>query len=285
MLIHENAMLVTLKVKVWSGRKLDLQATEVVEKEYGSKKDGAGRFNKLLVAKESIKRMQSIANEVRVTNNKFTLPWLDDGARLLPAAHYWDWTVEMGAVVDKFNAAVKTIVNEYKDMKEEAKLRLKGLYCEADYPEEEQLTMKFSVSYHRMPVPDSNDFRVKISDDEADIIRDDINKQLNEATSRARNEIWFKLRSMVSHIYEITKIPRKKFKNSSFDNLAEFCDLVPGLNITEEAKLIEINDKIITNLAGVDPDTMRHNLDERENVSIKAQMILEEIDVARYGEN
>ena len=77
-------MLATVSIRQWSAKKADKKATKDVHERNNARSD-AGSYRKALVAKAAIEEIQSIAGEARQVHYELTSPWLDNGARILPA--------------------------------------------------------------------------------------------------------------------------------------------------------------------------------------------------------
>src|SRR6185369_3013865 len=90
-LLAEKAVLASLNISQWSGRKLDRKITDEVNESHGAVAD-AGRYNKLLVAKVTLDPIQQIVGEARSYHIRMTLPWSDSGTRILPSALYLEYT-------------------------------------------------------------------------------------------------------------------------------------------------------------------------------------------------
>ena len=82
--LSTRAMLSGLTIRQWTARKLDKRVTAEVAATHGTDSH-VGRYNKSLVAKESLAAIVAAANAARALHYARTLPWLDDGARILPA--------------------------------------------------------------------------------------------------------------------------------------------------------------------------------------------------------
>jgi hypothetical protein len=78
MKLSEKAMLVNLKISVWTARKFDPKVTQEIERSHNTRGD-IGRFNKALVSLKSVKKYQVIAGEIRTFHYANTLPWGDEG--------------------------------------------------------------------------------------------------------------------------------------------------------------------------------------------------------------
>jgi hypothetical protein len=70
---------------MWSARKHDPDASEEIAVRHGAQAD-SGRYHKLLLPKQALAEIQKIVSEARQEHYFMTLPWGDDGCRVLPAS-------------------------------------------------------------------------------------------------------------------------------------------------------------------------------------------------------
>jgi len=126
-MLHDEAMIVRLSISKWTARKFDKTITQKVIREYGTA-DDSGRFNKVLIAKESIQVIDRAATAARAFHYEQTLPWDDAGGRILPAKNFMAYSKEMRTLKEKFGEAVREFVQNYPQYREEAETRLSGMF-------------------------------------------------------------------------------------------------------------------------------------------------------------
>ncbi len=85
--LSTDAMLVSLRISAWSGRLHDRRASNHVAAHHEASA-GAGRYNKRLLPKSAFAALTATASKARTTYYEQTLPWDDQGFRLLPVANY-----------------------------------------------------------------------------------------------------------------------------------------------------------------------------------------------------
>src|SRR6202008_1182341 len=94
-IITERAMLAAIHISIWTAIKHDRKISRKVAEEHGAF-ESAGRYNKqLLRSADKLNALRTLAGQVRQSFYKITLPWSDEGYRLLPAHFYFDWTEQM----------------------------------------------------------------------------------------------------------------------------------------------------------------------------------------------
>ncbi len=158
MKLHDRAMLVDISISQWSMRKHDKKISDEIEEQYET--HDAGRYNKVLIAVEQAKIISKVANEARIFHYNNTLPWSDEGRRILPSANYWEYVGELNPLKHKFWRTVKSFWDNYYNYKEESRNRLKDMFREDDYPSLDFLREKYRFNISFLPIPDTDDFRI-----------------------------------------------------------------------------------------------------------------------------
>ena len=125
--LSSRAMLCSLSISMWSARKHDRDASEEIAVRHGAQAD-SGRYHKVLLPKQALTEIQKVVSEARQEHYFMTLPWDDDGYRVLPAAVYMDHVEKMRGLSNQFTAAVETLTRQFSALVEQAKTRLGGLF-------------------------------------------------------------------------------------------------------------------------------------------------------------
>lgn len=269
--LSEKALVVNLQICQWTARKYDRKVTAEVNKNHNAV--DAGRFNKILIAQEHLKELSKQANAIRTFHYDNTLVWGDNGDRLLPTTNYFQYIAELSKLKNQFEATVKEFINDYPALIAEAKVKLNGLFNENDYPHD--ISDKFRIKSVFMPIPETSDFRVSLSDKEVDGLRTQIEGEMNDRISQATNSIYQRIKEQLEHMHERLKDTESVFRDTLFTNLKELIDLLPRLNITE--------DKNITALCAelkslyTEPDAIRSNDRLRKETAMKVENLLQDM--------
>ena len=94
-MITERAMLAAVHISIWTAVKHDRKVSREVAERHGAY-DGAGRYNKQLLREaERLESLRTLSGQIRQYFYKITLPWSDEGFRLLPAHFYFELTTKM----------------------------------------------------------------------------------------------------------------------------------------------------------------------------------------------
>src|SRR5215469_10379865 len=113
--LSSKAMLCTISISAWSGYKFDRDASEEIATIHGADKD-SGRFNKRLVPRKELEEITKIIGRARRDHEFVTLPWSDNGYRVLPAAAYIDHTNAMRLHGADFKAALSRLEARFEGL-------------------------------------------------------------------------------------------------------------------------------------------------------------------------
>jgi len=276
--LSSRAMLCSLSISMWSARKHDREASDEIAQRHGAQAD-AGRYHKVLLPKEALAEIQTIVSEARQEHYFMTLPWDDNGYRVLPAAVYMDHAEKMRGLSNRFTPAVEGLVRQFGQIVEEAKARLGGLFRPGDYPAPDELRSKFSFETKVMPLPDAGDFRVTLGDDEKDRIKRQITASVEESLQVASRELWQRLYDAVSHLAERLQAYKVNedgvehpFRDTVVTNLVKLVDVLPKLNVTGDPELERLAGEVRASLL-VNPQQLRRSESARTQTAQAALAI------------
>jgi len=283
--LADRAMLVGVKLSMWTGRKLDKAATEKVNKDHDAAED-AGRYNKSLIAKDALKRITKAVNDARAAHYERTLPWADEGLRILPAAAYEMYQNDMRRRRTEFEAAVDEFAGQYAGYKLEAIRRLGGLYREDEFPDISRIRERFSFGLRVLPMPDAADFRVTLGSGAVEKIRADIEASMQEALEDAMKDAWSRIVDKVGRVADrLTKYQpgtdgtraEGTFRDSLIQNVRDLVDILPTFNLTNDPVLHATIERMRNELCGADVQVLRDNPVVRAETAAAAQSILETV--------
>jgi len=273
-----STMLATLNISVWSARKLDRTATAKTTNDAGAVADAA-RVNKHLMAGQDtlLRAVATVASAARGDHYALTLPWSDNGPRILSVELWKDLTRKLQDHALAFQAAVDAFIEDYAQARERARFQLGALFSETDYPAPAVVAQKFSFNFEFDPLPTAGDFRAELTDADADMIRKEIEARAAGRVATAMRDVWSRLYENVARItatlpaYEAGNV--KRFNDTIITNLRDMLAILPGLNITGDAALAAIADRAQTELAGLQPQTLRDDPTARSRATASATAI------------
>jgi hypothetical protein len=136
-MITERAMLAAVHISIWTAVKHDRKVSRDVVNQHGAH-ESAGRYNKqLLRGAEKLDALRTLAGQIRHHFYKITLPWSDEGYRLLPAHFYFELATQMREFERAFSQSVDEFLEVYPSYIEQVRPELNGLFREEDYPSTE----------------------------------------------------------------------------------------------------------------------------------------------------
>jgi len=269
-----KAMLVKLTRRTWGTSKKDPLVAKQVLAQHGAA-DDAGVFTKRIVAKECLKDINTCLNEAYKVHNAMTLPWDDDGKRILSAKNFFEYKRTMNEIESRLNVAVREFAVVYPSWIEEARLRLNGLFNPADYPAVEDITSIFALEIVPEPVPSGDSLHIAIADEYLDAQRAEIERRVKEKFDAAHEELYGRLKEVITHLRDAI-IEGKGFKAVSVDKVIEMCRSIPGLSIPEDTALFKAAETIADELGKYHPHDMRDNKRVAEKVkSVLAEQVAE----------
>ena len=268
--LSSRAMLITLNIHQWTARKFDKRATREVEQHHLAK--DAGRFNKILIDPSALRGINRYATALRDKHYAMTLPWGDNGDRLLPAELYLDFQTELRELVDHFDAAVRAFVINYPDYMQQGRLRLGSLYDPKDYPAPGDVSKRFYCEMAFSLVPDVKDFRVDVGDAAAAQIRADITRTVEQRQQAAMDDALLRAKEVITRVRDRVTAEKVIIHDSLTESVAELIRVLPAFNLTNDPRVGEVVDAL--NNMTVSAQGLRNSGRSREAVAVAADDIL-----------
>lgn len=281
--IADRAMLVSLSIRQWSASKHDKRITAEIAIRHGSD-ESMGRFSKKLISRDALEKIRKIAQQARLDHYARTLPWGDDGYRILSSAGYFDYARIMADHKLNYEYARKEFMLGYPNYYAAAQASLNGLFDPADYPAPDEIERKFEFTSAVGPVPQASDFRVCLGDEETARIQADIESRVKSTLQTAMADVWARIDKVVRHMserlhaYQVTADGTENiFRDSLVANVRELIGLLPTLNITGDSNIAQIA-REMDRLIEFDADTLREQDTIRADVAARADSILKQIE-------
>ena len=272
MTIQNQAMLVNLTIHQWTARKHDRKATREVDQAHGA--NDAGRYNKLLVDKEALKPVQSCAAALRELHYTLTLPWGDNGDRVLPSVLFEDYTTQIRNAREKYMNVVRDFVSEYPNLVQAARKRLGTLYEPSDYPAASQIEDRFGAKVGFSPIAAAEDFRVDVGAENVAEIRAEISREAEARLKEATAACWLRVREVVERYALRMSDEKGRVYDSMVDNARDLVKLLPALNLTNDPELTRVAQEIELRLLPTTIGQLRSSATARQKVAEAANDIM-----------
>lgn len=278
-ILAKKAIMVHLETCCWSARVVDKAATkELLEAKNANV--GAGSVYKALINKDNgkLKRVREILGNMRRYHKANTLPWDNNGGRLLPSSKHGDYTAFFRQSTRDLGVAVQEFLAEYPDLINDATHMLGDLYESSDYTDVSDIENKFSMDVVFSPVPQGSDFRVEIPDFEQQQIAEQIEARVEGQHAQAMERVWRRIYKTVEHMNERLGKEDAVFHNTMMQNVEELVGILPQLNILGDKNLDAMTETLKANLCGYTTDELRKDKDLRKEVAEKSRDLLSKMD-------
>ena len=114
-MITEKAMLAAVHISIWTAVKHDRKVSRDVADQHGAHQS-AGRYNKqLLRGADKLEDLRTLAGQIRQHFYKITLPWSDEGFRLLPSNFYFNLMERMREFESSFEQGMESFLAVYPE--------------------------------------------------------------------------------------------------------------------------------------------------------------------------
>ena len=274
--LSERAMLVSLSTHEWTGKKKDKQVSQNVCVSVNAEKDAIEAIICLAPPSE-LQPINVARGRVYRRFCELTLPWMDGGLRILPSDMYMKYRDEMNKVIADHTKAVNAFATRWPEIVANKDKRLGSLASKYHWPTAAELKGRFYIRQDILPLPEIADFRVDISEDEADDIRTQVAASINGAAEKAMGEVWSRLSKLVSEVAETMGQRDKKFRDSLIQKLKDFCGMIPKYNIRDDIELEKVRQDVLTKLASLDPEDLREIPNNRRKAAKDAKDVLAKI--------
>lgn len=273
MSLATSCTLVKLTVKHWDGFKKDQRVSDRVDVDFRTA-GGAGNYNKRLLSKAVLAPIHNLSSRIRTTHRDLTHPWLYDGVSLLPGKLFTTYTDALRALRDKFDSAVDNLVVQYPIYVSNQSKILGDLFDANDYPHQDDLKDRFSVTFDFFPVPQENHFVFESEQIEAEKLKRDLRASLQTAHDKALGSLYDRVYEMVDKVHERLSDPGNVFRDSLVENLHSLVGTLPGLNVFNDEKLERVCREIKDQLLITDAEGLR------EDKVLRAQVANSAFDIA-----
>lgn len=281
--LGERSMLCRLPISIWQARKTDKALAAETARAHSADPTMHSHTRRLL-AKEHLADINSAITEIKTTWYTHTLPWQDDGVRILRTSGVLPLKAKLDPLIDKLtNTLIPAFVAAYPTYREEMRTRQGPLFNINEYPHPNTIARKFSVALTFEPLPDFADWR-------ADGIPDDLLATLaaqgasntSAAIEQAQQDIYRRLRDAAAHMhnrllaYQGTR--KGAFHDTLVTNISDLLAVIPTLVISDDPLLSAIAEATRVGLTTHSPDTLRDDPDAREDTAAMAADIVKQLD-------
>ncbi len=272
-MLNQKALIVYVSVSEWGARKKSKDANATVQKTHATKSNATNTTKRLLPDAPELQKVNRLAGSIRDWFRDSTLPWFRDGARLLKAQAFMEFSNEFRKRKAEFESAVNDLVAVYPQRQAEAQAALGSLYNSGDYPTAEDLLFSFACAVDFMPIPEA-DFRIELGAAEKRALVEATEARIKASVGEAMQDAWKRLYDVVKTAADRLAAPGARFQDSLLQNVLEMTALLPKLNVTDDPELETARAEIEKTVARMSPDVLRDNATERQDAASKLSEIM-----------
>lgn len=274
--LEESTIVVHLNLRVPTSLKR-LPRIERSIAEMSAAASGRVRASKRILDSPVIARGRSLINALRAEHYALTLPWQQDGRRLLPLRFHAQHTELVSHAQDELGRIREAIRGQYENLIEHDKATLGTLFHAGDYPSAERLAGLFRIECQSEPLSDTGDLRIALPAEEIERLRVQIEQQREVALAEATENLWRQLEEAIGRLSASLSDPRAKLYSATLRNLLDLCSRLDGLNVAGDRKLAEIQGQLLTDFSGLDLEAARHQPSLRQGAAEAARAHLDAI--------
>lgn len=277
-------MLANVRIRRWTGRRLDRKVTDEVNQQ-NQAEDDAGRYNKLLISKTAFEGINAATRSARQAHYTLTLPWADEGPRLLPAEQFQTFAERFGKYRENFDLAADEFAKKYPEYRGTAKKRLGRMFNDEDYPDSKSVRGMFSFNVLMAPVADASDYRVKLGVEQLKDLKTSTEAWMKDALAQAMRDPAERIVDVVGRMVERLKNYKPAndakgtkasglFRDSLVTNIEELVELLPAFNLTNDKMLDGLTKRMKSELCKTNATTLREDERVRVKTAKSAEAIL-----------
>ena len=281
--VARSAMLVTLEIRLYTGRKQDKKTTSEVTLSKAAMSTKASSVYKNLFAEcKELDAIVKYSAVVRAEHYRLTLPWNDFGARLLPTANLLDYQTKMGACRTEFERLAKAFLVRYDTLVSAAAFQLGKLFDRAEYPPKEAIARRFTIESAFTPLPLAGDFRLDIEAEVQNDLAKSYERDIEQRMAGMAQDAWDRLYKVLARLSDRLTAnedgTKRVFHDTLVHNAVDLCDLLTKLNPMGDQALEKARRQLEEALLGVEPAELRKEEGARMQVKHKVDAILDAFD-------
>ena len=275
--LSRRCVLITLSISMPSKAKKDREVTDRTLNAENAQKD-AGRWVANLYPPQAFEMVQRCATKIREIVARNTLPWRDDGSRILPCASMLSIAEVLGEEKSKFFDHAQESASHFDEWLRIAQEVRGHMFKRSDYPDDsDEFLRGFAVTIDYLPLPDASHVVMDMAEDEIIMVRESTDKAIRAAGDRAAQDLKDRLAAPLRAMVDTLKVPDKIFRDSLVQNVSEIVKLFPALNITLDPVLSDVASDMHDLVKSTSAQQLRTNRTARQDAVERAERILAKV--------
>jgi hypothetical protein len=281
--VARSALLVTVNIGLYSGRKKDSRTqAEVVHSKNSGSARAASVYKSLFADCAELDAIVKFQARARKRHYMLTLPWNDNGVRLLPGTALLDYQAEMRRYEQEYSQLCQAFLVKYDTLVAAAAFQLGALFDRSEYPTRDKVAAQFHFTVSYDPVPTSGDFRLDIESQVQRELVAQYEARMVDQLAAAQNDAWTRVYEALGRFRDRLTLnedgTRRVFQETMVSNAQELCEVLTHLNITKDPKLEAARAQLQRMLDGLDVKELRKEEGVRLEVLHTTNKILDAFD-------
>ena len=216
-----------------------------------------------------------------------TLPWSDNGLRLLPVSNFIAYKEQLNTLETNYKALVDKFIIAYPNLVSAAAFQLGALFDREEYPEAEKIASKFKFNVNFLPVPTAGDFRIDIGEDAKQELIASCNNAYEDRLNSAMKDAWTRLHEhllrMSDRLADLDTprelksgelIHTRVFRDSLLENAVELVSLLKHFNLTNDPTMEQARQDLSNAIQNWSAEDLREMPSARHAVKDRVDEIL-----------
>lgn len=222
-------------------------------------------------------------DEVYVYHKENTLPWMDNGMRLLRSDRYMEYMEGVRRHIAEVEQLLPTVVDNWEQLVADDMAERGAAAQRDEYPQAYDVAEMFAIDVQCFPLPSAKDFRVDVDDE----TKAALGRALEQAEERGRLEVVKMMLTPIQKAVEKLRVPIGEegaiFRDSLVENIREGVAQAKALNISDDPQLIATIEEVeqaVSTAIGEDKkaiESLRLNQTQRSKAADQLDSILGKI--------
>lgn len=266
--LSTSAMLCHLSIGAYSFTKKDRAASAKLVAD-NNVEPGLARAHKTLITSPKLDAIRTFVTRAHEINRNMTCDWMGK-LRLLPAPLIPDHQRTMDKMEKEFERYVDDFGSDYAWLEADMQLKLGKMYDPTEYLPWEQLRRKFYFSVSYMPMPKEGDWRLDVSKETEEALREHYERRLADAMTDAMTDVWDRVRKMLEGDGDKDagmlgalrietdaegKVHRGRIYDTRIAAAKDLISMLGALNIAGDPKMNLVQQRLMVALDGIDTRT------------------------------
>jgi molecular chaperone GrpE (heat shock protein) len=271
--VARNLVMVRIQKHRWNGHRSAKDISTKEEKAHKTEEGTLAAYRQYLpddIRKDIARTMAAITRHVDTQ----TVPWEAGAWKALLTTYLPQFKLELEKRIADANAVRDDFKRRYAEIREEAKKRMNGLWKDEDFPTRDQLDKLYGVEVQYRSVQAPRDVAIEgLEAADVEGIKKQMTDQFGVAIKDALGEVVARMIETLDEVLE--RLSREDQKSISYGAIRKGVErthmALTRLNITRDAEVQKLIDKVRDVVQKLDPKTTRTDEAARKTVAVEVK--------------